>query len=361
MIAAFHTYPASFRAYLRALQDIANLAMNNSLVDPLLDSRYAAFVANRLTANSAHGLLVQEPGVAGLKNWIGTVHNSILTALTNQGVSSIPFAVNSTVVSNDTAIVTGTAPIAIKTVWFNGMAYPLTWNSVSSWVVTVPLQPGTNQFSLVGVDLHNQPVPGATRNISPVYGGTLPSPVGQMVINEIMYEPALPSAEYVELYNNSTNITLDLSGWQFNGLTQNATYTLSYWYLPSTNGNHLTIRLSGNGISSTVSVAPSPLSSARAIATPGAANSVAGNLAAFQPLWINELQAQNLTGPANSAGQRTPWLELYNPTTNSVSLNGIYLANNYSNLTQWEFPASAVINPENSSSSLQTARPVSPP
>ena len=558
VMGAFQTYVPTSAPTCGRLQDIANLAMNNAVVNPLLDAKYASFVANGLTENSAYGLLVQDPAKpGGLEDWIGTMHNSLLVALTNQGVSSILFTINSTVISNDTAIVMGTAPLAVKTIWFNGIEYPVTWNSVSGWVVAVPLQPGTNPFSLVGVDLHNQPVPGATGSISPVYGGTVPSPVGQVVINEIMYEPAVPGAEYVELYNNSTNTTFDLSGWEFNGLaytfpagslihprsylvltadpsafaeayggdiavfdtypgalqnngemlsliqpgangdsdlvvarvryqatppwpvgasgtgsslqlldprqdnwragnwavatgatnlqwtyvtatgtasssmiyiymdspgdvhvddltlvagnvagvgknyvqdgdfesalsgpwtlssnlsgsaldtvikhsgnsslhvvssaagttqgssiwqanlglTQNATYTLSYWYLPSTNGNHLTIRLSGSGITSTVGVAPP---TPPAVATPGAANSVARSLAAFQPLWINELQAQNLTGPTNSAGQHTPWLELYNPTTNSVSLNGLFLANNYTNLTQWAFPASAVMNP----------------
>ena len=79
--------------------------------------------------------------------------------------------------------------------------------------------------------------------------------------------------------------------------------------------------------------------------TPGTTNSVAQALAPFAPLWLNELQADNLTGIANSAGQRTAWLELYNPSTNSVSLNGLWLANNYTNLAQWPFPANAVINP----------------
>jgi hypothetical protein len=64
----------------------------------------------------------------------------------------------------------------------------------------------------------------------------------------------------------------------------------------------------------------------------------------FPPLWINELQADNLTGVTNSAGQRTAWLELYNPSTNKVSLDGLYLANNYTNLTQCAFPANASIN-----------------
>jgi hypothetical protein len=57
------------------------------------------------------------------------------------------------------------------------------------------------------------------------------------------------------------------------------------------------------------------------------------------------VQAENLTGITNRAGQRTPWVELRNPTTNSVSLLGLYLANNYANLTQWAFPTNAVILP----------------
>ena len=84
---------------------------------------------------------------------------------------------------------------------------------------------------------------------------------------------------------------------------------------------------------------------ALAPATPDAINSPFATLATFPPLWINELQADNLTGITNSAGQRTAWLELYNPSTNTVSLNGLYLANNYTNLTQWAFPTNAAINP----------------
>jgi len=54
--------------------------------------------------------------------------------------------------------------------------------------------------------------------------------------------------------------------------------------------------------------------------SPGATNSVFTNLPPFQPLWINELEADNRTSITNSAGQRAPWLELYNPSSNSVSL-----------------------------------------
>jgi hypothetical protein len=66
-------------------------------------------------------------------------------------------------------------------------------------------------------------------------------------------------------------------------------------------------------------------------------------LTPFPSLWINEVQADNLNGITNRAGQHTGWLELYNPSTNVISLNGIYLANNYTNLLQWAFPTNASI------------------
>ena len=56
-------------------------------------------------------------------------------------------------------------------------------------------------------------------------------------------------------------------------LTTNATYTLSFWYLQSTNGGPLTIRLSGSGIVATVNPAPPTVCSGHA----RRANSVAAS------------------------------------------------------------------------------------
>ena len=558
VMATFHYFPAYKRAYLRALQDIANLAMNNALVDPLLDVKYAAFVANGLTSTPYSGLTVRDPA-ASLKSWIATMHNSLLTALTNQAVTNVPFAVNSVTVNNNVATLSGTAPLAAKTVWVNGIQCPLTWPSVTNWAATVPLQPGSNVLNVVAVDLHGQPLPGATATALTVFNGTLPSPAGLVVINEIMYHPLVPNTEYVELYNRSPNVAFDLSGWQLQGLdytfpagsmlapnsylvlaadrvayattygptnlvfdtfdptlpiagqilslvrpgpdpasslfvaqlrcgsappwpaaanglgaslqlidarqdnwrtanwaavqtnaispphwvhvssttpmpvtsstffvylesagdiyiddlqlldadgnnrladgdfesplasawnltanfaqstlsttvkhagnaslhlvataagsdSDNAIYqdiqpplslgqycTLSFWYLQSTNGGPLVLGLASSA--TTVSINPAPAITKLAHATPGTFNSVADTLPPFPPLWLNELQADNLTGITNAAGQHAPWLELYNPTANVVPLNGLYLANNYSNLTQWAFPAAASISP----------------
>ena len=57
--------------------------------------------------------------------------------------------------------------------------------------------------------------------MSAVYNGSVPSPGGQVVINEIMFDASVENAEYVELYNTSTNISFDLSGWDFHGLSYN--------------------------------------------------------------------------------------------------------------------------------------------
>ncbi len=450
----------------------------------------------------------------------------------------------------------------VDAVWINGLAYPLTWTTLTNWTVSMPLTNGANNLSILGVDRSGLPVAGASNQLTVAYTGTIPSPVGEVVINEIMYNPIVAGAQYVELLNTSTNVTFDLSGWQFQGLdytfppgaslapngylvlaangaafaaafgatnlvfdtfgegelatngttllaleqpggavvtevqfdsalpwpaaadgrglslqlidprqdnwragnwatgptnytppgpqwveaaatgtastsllyiylqsagdiyvddiklvagsvadmgantlsdgdfesgfpdgsvwhvspnltnsslsttvrhsgnaslhvvstaagttessaiyqfispalTTNAAYTLSYWYLQSTNGGPLTVRLSGSGIVDTVNPAP-PATNRVVWYTPDAGNSVAASLPPFPPLWLNEVEPDNLTGLTNSAGQHAPWVELFNPGTNTVVLTNLYLAGDYSNLTNWAFPSGAVIAP----------------
>ena len=196
------------RMYWRALQELVNGPLNVANSGPLLDAKHNAFVANGLTA--------EDPNT-NIKPWLSQAQTSIAAQIA--AVNTANFTVNSAVVvSNDVAFVTGTAPFAVKTVLINGVAWPLTWTTVTNWMVTVTLRPGVNAFTVLGIDRHGQPLPGASGTAAVVYNSALPSPVGQVVINEIMYNPALPNAGYVELYNNSTNFTFDLSGWQLQGL-----------------------------------------------------------------------------------------------------------------------------------------------
>src|SRR5262249_19677033 len=80
--------------------------------------------------------------------------------------------------------------------------------------------------------------------------------------------------------------------------------------------------------------------------TPGAPNITAGTLPPYDPLWLNELQADNLTGPTDNFGQHDPWVELYNAGATALNLSGYFLANNYdTNFTHWAFPAGSSIAP----------------
>src|SRR5262249_34150416 len=88
----------------------------------------------------------------------------------------------------------------------------------TNWVVTVPLQSGTNQLNVTGIAHDGSVINGDSNSLSVVYNNTVTSPVGKIVLNEIMCAPQVSGAEYVELYNNSTDTSFDLSGWQLQGL-----------------------------------------------------------------------------------------------------------------------------------------------
>ncbi|HEY3862719.1 MAG TPA: lamin tail domain-containing protein [Verrucomicrobiae bacterium] len=380
--------PAFMRMYWRAQQTLVNGALDiNSFTGAMITAKYNAFVDN--------GLAVENPGAA-LLPWISAARASIASQL--GAVNAANFAVNTSVaVSNNIAFVTGTAPVGVDTVWINGEAWPVTWTTLTNFSIAIPLHAGANQFNVTGIATNLAPIAGDIASISVNYNGTVPSPAERVVINEIMCGPILPGAQFVELCNNSTNITFDLSGWEMPALSytfpngasigpnsflvlagNQAAYAAAYGVtntvfdvFPGTlQPGRLLSLLQPAGASNIVvaavkfdSAAPWPSNApgdslqlidpaqdnwrvgnwASAIPTPSAANAAAASLAPFQPLWLNEVEPDNLTGIVNSAGQRAPWVELYNPSSNQVSLNGLYLADSYTNLGQWPFPAGAVI------------------
>jgi len=554
VIDSLKSYPPFQRAYWRAFQDAINGPLQAAKVGALLDAKFAGLTAN--------GAGVGNP--LAIKTYISQRKTFLQNQINASAAAS--FTVGTPTINGNTAIFSGTAPVAIKTITFNGKSYPIQWTSVTTWIALVPLQEGVNSFNIVGLDLRNAVVPGATLSRSVTYNTSLPSPVGQVAINEIMANPATPDADYVELYNANSSTTWDLSGWDLNGLaytfplgatispgeykilakdrvafalaygmnvpvfdtyngnlqadgetlrllrpssndapaavisrvryngysgsstlplstgdpgsslqlvdprrdhwragnwlvantntvvqpqwvyfstsgtasssrlyiylekagdlylddlvfasgkgtelgpnlvvngdfesalspswtttpnfanssvsatvahsgnsslhivataagsgsgntlyqdfapalTQGAPYSLGFWYLQSTNSGPLVVRLSGAGVTSgSIDPAP-PAVGLTALNTPGRANSTASSLPEFPPLWINELQADNLTGVTNRVGQRAPWVELYNGGSNTVDLTGLYLANNTTNLSQWSFPPGTTISP----------------
>jgi hypothetical protein len=115
-------------------------------------------------------------------------------------------------------------------------------------------------------------------------------------------------------------------------------YTLSFWYLPVTNNTKLVAYVRSEF---------RPTANVRLIsATPAATNTSFASLPPYPRLWLNELQGHNLDGIRDASGTPEPWIELYNGGSNTLSLAGLFLVDNYSsNLTQWAFPANAAIGP----------------
>lgn len=534
--------PTFRRMYWRALKELALRVMQPQNIDPLMDARYAAFRASGLTAASPQAI----------KDWIASARDGIAaqaatfdTTLFGPTASTMSFSTNAITLS-------GKAPLDVATIEINGLAWPVTWSTMTDWSLRLALPQGTNVIRISGRDYFGNAVTSAVRQVTVVVTQPTEPPEGRVVFSEIMANPAVPDAEYVELFNTSATTTYDLSGWRINGLSYtfpggsllpprsylvvvkdraahaaaygasapvhdvfngnlqsggetltllrpnpatgteiivnrvrydseapwapatngvalqvldaqqdnrrvsnwgvpsagwryvsysgtnligtaqlvmylnglgevylddvklveglvaeqgtnllvngdfelpltngwtlpfsnqvaelssayvrsgqysvrlratnplvvinntslkqafnpglavSRPYTLSYWYLPAPGNPNFITRLQPGTMTFTHSAAPPPG------ATPGAANSVAASFPPYPDIWLNEVQPENLNGPQDSAGRREPWVEVYNAGTNTISLAGWSLANNYTNLMQWEFPAEAVIEP----------------
>jgi len=79
--------------------------------------------------------------------------------------------------------------------------------------------------------------------------------------------------------------------------------------------------------------------------TPGAPNSVARTLPPFPAIWINEVLPNNISGLADNAGEREPWIELFNAGSEALNLTDWSLTDDYGFLAKWLFPPNAIIAP----------------
>jgi hypothetical protein len=132
-----------------------------------------------------------------------------------------PFTVTSTNVTvNGSNVVTlsGTAPVQVRTITINGVAWPVTWTSLTGWTLRLPVEGGMNTFQIAGQDLRGNFVTNTSYTAHAMVNATSEPPEGRIVFNEIMFHAGVPEGEYVEFYNRSTNTTYDLSGWRVNGI-----------------------------------------------------------------------------------------------------------------------------------------------
>ncbi len=415
-------HPPFLRAYLRALEDATNgpMARNPATgrlpkVDAFLDANYDVIsVVNGIGSAELAPDYLWPGWTYNLRGWFTNRYHAIETTLQRYG--SPAFSVNAVASSaSNWVTLTGTAPFEVKTITINEAPYPVTWTSATSWETTVALAGGTNSLRVQGLNRLGQTLATADTTKWLTVTSTPELPDGNLVINEIMFHPALPEAGYVEIFNRATNTAFDLSGWQLHGadftfpggsvvkpggflvvVKNRAVFGQIYgWNIPvageyagtlDNGGETLSLIRPGataaqdrvinlvtydddppwppgaDGTGASLQLIDPAQDNSRvanwavsgtnlpptnilgtSIATPGAVNSVRATLPDFPPVWLNEIEPDNLSGLADAHGEREPWVELFNAGTAPVSLDGCYLADNFTNLTQWPFPANTVI------------------
>ena len=202
-------FPEFQRAYWRAFEDAVNGPLNATAfanhVDPIYNGLVTAGAGP--DAGTTQGL---KDYVAARRSYILEQLNTVAASFTVNGATS--FATNRNFIT-----IAGTAPIGVANITVNGVVAQPTWTSVTGWTLRIALQPGLNNLVIGGLNNKGQVVPGASVNLAVTFTGVI-EPADRIVINELMYNPATPDTEFVEIVNTATNTAYDLSNWRLNGL-----------------------------------------------------------------------------------------------------------------------------------------------
>jgi hypothetical protein len=215
-------HPPFVRAYLRALQDMVDGPMASASFYPMFDAHYwllsitnglgSAELSPDATDITVPGASWSRRGYVDLRR--NTIVNNHLRPITN-----VVFAVTTPAGnfgSSNLVTLTGTAPIGVTTIQINGVEFAVRWTDATHWAALVALGPGTNALEVQGFDREGRPL--ASRNVTVNYTGTNDAPEQSLVLNEILYSPAIPNADFVEIFNRSTRTAFDLGGWRLNGV-----------------------------------------------------------------------------------------------------------------------------------------------
>jgi hypothetical protein len=219
-----YNHPPFRRMYFRALYDAVQGPLVETQVGPWMEARYNGLLANNVPASSP----------TEIRNWINQRRTFILKQL---GTVDARFAITSPAgpsLSTNTnwITLTGTAPVGIKTIEINQIAYPVSWTSVTQWSIRVPLSSGLNPLNLKGYDTQRALFSNAIASLTVECTGAPPSAPNSVVINEWMAsntrtlaDPAdMHYEDWFELYNAGDQ-TVDLSRFT---LTDNLTNTTKF-------------------------------------------------------------------------------------------------------------------------------------
>ncbi len=119
-------------------------------------------------------------------------------------------------VDTSTTTVQGDGWINVREIRINNSpeSLPVVWIDGDTWMVTVPVVPGSNAITLTAFDHQGAQI--GTDTIQVIGTGTVvPATASNLVVSEIMYNPALGGGdEFIELMNIDAQ-TIDLAGCLF--------------------------------------------------------------------------------------------------------------------------------------------------
>jgi hypothetical protein len=209
-----YTVPAWTRLYWCAMAEAVNSYFQASAVTPALASKYAAFQASGLNITSP---FVPSGGTGrSIPDFITARRAFLLTQLNS--VSNVFNVSGPAALGTNRNLVTlsGTAPVTVHTITINGVSYTPTWITVNAWRLQAALAAGTNELVIEGLDRQGNVVSNLTRTVE--FTGADERAEDNIIINEIMYNPLVSDATFIELFNRSATYSFDLSGWRLSGV-----------------------------------------------------------------------------------------------------------------------------------------------
>ncbi len=210
-VGPINTHPPFARMYWQAMIDAVNGPLVATRSSAILDSRY-----NGIKNNGGTGI----GSNAAIKTYVASRRAYLLGLINGKG-ASLAFTSNGGTdftTANNFVTLTGTAPLAARTLTLNGVPIQVTWTTLSNWTYQLPLNSGTNRLVLGGLDPHGTPITNRSASITAIVSPTPDAPEGHLVINEVMHHPSQAGGGYLELRNISTTTAYDLTGWRIDGL-----------------------------------------------------------------------------------------------------------------------------------------------
>jgi hypothetical protein len=197
------------RTFYGHMLDILNRSFNSSYMTTWAN-HYAQFGINDTDMTST------------FLNYL-TLRASYATGQVYAQIPQVSFArtsVSPMTVSTSFATITGDGWVNIAEIRLQGSAEPLavTWTDENSWTLQLPVNVGTNTYTLVAYDSTGAPIsPPSTVSVTvTATGSVFPAGPRNLVVSELNYNPpgSGDPTEFLELLN-ITGATLDLGGCHF--------------------------------------------------------------------------------------------------------------------------------------------------